>query len=111
MALVDCAHDGELASELLSYLIKSGHQATLDVDIITINEKNAKNILVSFLKDTKKQDYFILESDTNIFVVAKLASLDQIGFVKCEFCGKAFSNEEKLDSHKIVHGQGMPPVN
>ena len=111
MTLVDCAHDNELAVELLSYIIKEGHQAKLDEYIIIINEKNIKKIIESFLKDTKKQGYSIMESDADVFVVAKPTSLENIGFVKCDYCGKAFSSKEKLDGHKIVHGQGMPPVN
>jgi len=111
MALVDCANDNELALELLSYIIKCGHHAKLDDDIITVIDKNTKNILESFLKDTKKQDYSILESDVDVFVVAKPTSLEETGFMICDYCGKAFASEEKLDSHKIVHGQGMPPVN
>jgi len=111
MTIVDCAHDNELALELSSYFIQEGCQAKLDDYVITTNEKITKKIIESFLKDTKKQGYSIMESDADVFVVAKPTSLENIGFVKCDYCGKAFSDKEKLDGHKIVHGQGMPPVN
>jgi len=111
MTIVDCAHDDGLALELLSYIIQDGHQAKLDDCIITINEKNTKKIIESFLKDTKKQGYSIVESDADVFVVAKPTSLENIGFMTCDYCGKTFSSKEKLDIHKIVHGQGMRPVN
>jgi|GEM_PF-2548576 len=111
MAVIDCAHDEKLALELLTYIIKGGHPANIEADIISVNEKNTKNIIQSFLKDANKQDYSIWESDHDVFVVAKPTSLEKIGFVSCDYCGKAFSSKEKLDSHKIVHGQGMPPVN
>ena len=112
MALVDCAHDDDLASELVVYLTEHDYDAKLsDNSIITMQSKNAKNILEAFLKDTKRGDYSILKSDTNVFVISKSIPLDQMGFFSCEFCSKAFSDKEKLDAHKVVHGQGMPPVN
>ena len=112
MTLIDCAHDDDLASELVVYLTKHGHDTKLsDSSIIIIQNKNTKNILKTFLKDTERQDYIILESDVNVFVISKPMSIDKMGFFSCEFCSKAFSDKEKLDTHKVVHGQGMPPVN
>ena len=112
MSLVDCAHDDDLASELVVYLTEREHDAKLsDSSIITMQNKNTKNILKTFLKDTKRDDYTILESDTDVFVISKPMPIDKMGFFSCEFCSKAFSDKEKLDAHKVVHGQGMPPVN
>lgn len=112
MALVDCAHDDDLASELGVYLIEHDYVANLsDNSIVTIQNKNTQDILKTFLKDTEGDDYTILESDTDVFVISKPMPIDQMGFFSCEFCNKAFSDKEKLDAHKVVHGQGMPPVN
>ena len=112
MTLVDCAHDDDLASELVVYLTKHEFDVKLnDKSIVTIQNKNIKNILEIFLKETKRDDYTILESDVDVFVISKPISIDQMGFFSCEFCSKAFSDKEKLDAHRVVHGQGMPPVN
>ena len=112
MTLVDCAHDDDLASELVVYLTKHGHDAKLtDSSIVTIQNKNTRKILKAFLKDTERHDYTILESDVDVFVISKPMPIEHMGFFSCEFCSKAFSDKEKLDAHKGVHGQGMPPVN
>ena len=112
MTLVDCAHDDDLASELVVYLTEHDYDAKLsDNSIVTVQNKNTQDILKIFLKDTERQDYTILESDVDVFVISKPIPLDQMGFFSCEFCSKAFSDKDKLDAHKVVHGQGMPPVN
>ena len=112
MALVDCAHDDDLASELMVYLTEHDFDAKLsDNSTVTIQNKNTKKILETFLKDTKRDSYTILESDVDIFVISKPMSIDWMGFFSCEFCNRVFSDKEKLDAHKVVHGQGMPPVN
>ncbi|WP_420545780.1 hypothetical protein [Nitrosopumilus sp.] len=112
MTLVDCAHDDDLASELVVYLTRQNYVAKLsDNSIITMQNKNTKTILEAFLKDTKRDNYTILESDVDVFVISKPMPIDKMGFFSCEFCSKVFSDMEKLDAHKVVHGQGMPPVN
>ena len=112
MARVDCAHDDYMASELVVYLTEHGYDAKLrDGSIITIRNKNTPDILKAFLKDTERKDYIILESDADIFVISKPMSIDHMGFFSCEFCNKVFSDKDKLDAHKIVHDQDMPPVN
>lgn len=103
MAIIDCASDEEIASEIVKYAISLGYNVKQENSYVIINEKNVKNILKSFIKHTDKSDYDILQADPETFVLAKLTSIKNFGLSTCEICGYVATDEE-LFAHRRAHG-------
>lgn len=106
--IVDCANDEEIATNLKEYLSTRGYEARKDDSLVIIKDgKDIKENLDSFIKDTNKIGYKMLQSDSETFVLAKVVQIEDFGLPRCEICGYAAS-EEELFAHRRAHGIGFP---
>ena len=106
-AIVDCANDEAIATNLKEYLSARGYEARKDDSLVIItNGKDIKENLESFIKDTNKIGYKILQSDSETFVLAKVVQIEDFGLPICEICGYA-APEEELFAHRRAHGIGF----
>jgi len=104
---IDCANDEKMAADLERYLSEQGYETRIDGSLVIItNDKNIKKNLESFIKNTQKVGYEILEADSGTFVIAKVAHIEDFGLSSCEICGFVAS-EEELFAHRRAHGIGF----
>jgi hypothetical protein len=107
MITIDCANDEEIAIDLERYLAKQGHETKIDGSLVMIpNDIEIKKSLESFIKNTQKTGYDVLEADSETFVIAKVVSIEDFELSRCEMCGFVAS-EEELFAHRRAHGIGF----
>lgn len=103
---IDCANDEEMATELENYLSRQGYGTKIDGSIVISNDKIIKKNLQSFIENTQKAGYEILQADSETFVIAKLVSIEDFELSRCEMCGFVAS-EAELFAHRRAHGIGF----
>ena len=107
VTVIDCANDEEIATNLKEYLSTRGYEAIKDDSLVIITDgKDIKKNLESFIKDTDKIGYKILQSDSETFILAKVVHIENFGLPICEICGYA-APEEELFAHRRAHGIGF----
>jgi len=107
VTVIDCANDEVIATELKEYLFTRGYEAKKDDSLVIITDgKNIKESLGSFIKDTNKIGYQILQSDSETLILAKVMQIEDFGLPTCEICGYA-APEEELFAHRRAHGIGF----
>ena len=79
MTEVDCAGNNILAEELKAFLTNENYSVTKENDLVTIDEKFAKSILESCLKQTGNVRHTITPVDSNSYSIAIHLYVDVIG--------------------------------
>lgn len=104
---IDCANDEEMAAHLENYLSRQGYETKIDGSLVMIStDKNIKKSLESFIKNTEKTGYEVIQADSETFVVARVVSIEDFNLSRCEMCGFVAS-EEELFAHRRAHGIGF----
>ena len=103
--IIDCAHNGFLSQELVSYLSEKEIPTRLTKDLVITDKKISTNILELFLKETGRSKHKIIPYDSDTMVIAIPKSLEDVGLESCEFCGYT-GYAELVEVHRRTH-QGI----
>jgi len=99
---IDCAQDGALAEELVSFLQEKEYSVSQEEGLVTINEKISLDILESFLDKTERSKHKITFVDSDTYLIAIPMDLEDIGLESCEFCGY-LGYPEDIEVHRRSH--------
>lgn len=104
MITINLAFDEEITKELAEYFADlefnfTAKESEIEIAKTDFNEK----ILGEFLTKTKREQYAITKLDSNSFLIAKIAKVEDIGLGTCEICGLV-APEDVLYSHRWTHG-------
>lgn len=104
MITIDCAGDGDLASELQNYLKNNQYDAEVKESFVMLNASDVEKILKLFLKYSDRKEYTVRKIDSTTILLSKEVAIEDFGFLRCEMCGYVVSSEEELLVHRRAHG-------
>jgi len=99
---IDCAQNGDLAEELVSFLQVKGNSVSQEEGLITTREKIPLDILELFLHKSGRSKHKITFIDSDTFLLAIPMDLEDIGLETCEFCGY-LGHHEDIEVHRRSH--------